>query len=137
MARYWRTKTVSERYRITLRKIGVVIAVFLCVSIAGLADLSPDNVKLTPSSISVQSSPNLPPEVQAVEAQTAPNLFDRDTTTEHTAYDGSQISAVLETPSEIRGIKLYGAAPYSLSVQAEINGAWQAVSGLQNLNLTT
>ena len=137
MARYWKTKAVSECYKITLRKIGVVIAVFLCVSIAGLADLSPDNVKLTPSGISVQSSPNLPPEVQAVEAQTAPHLFDRDTTTEHTAYDSSQISAVLETPSEIRGIKLYGAAPYSLSVQAEINGAWQAVSGLQNLNLTT
>src|SRR6266849_4608035 len=137
MARYWKTDTVSERYRITLGKIGVVIAVFLCVSIAGLADLSPDNIKLTPITIQNQSSPSLPPDVQTLESQTAPAAFDRDTTSEHTAFDGGHLIALLDTPTEVRSIKVYGAAPYTLSVDADVNGAWQAIAGLQNLNLTT
>ena len=96
-----------------------------------------DSVKLIPSVPTVESAATLPPEVKALEAQTASHLFDRNTTTLHTAYDVSQVYAVLAGASDFRAIKIFGAAPYTLSVFAEVNGVFQAVSGLQNLNLTT
>jgi len=116
-----------------------VVAGWLCavVAMAWPATLNTDNIKLTPLVVQNQSSPTLPPEVQTLEAQTAPAAFDRDTTTEHTAYDGGHLIAVLDAPTEVRTIKVYGAAPYSFSVDADASGAWQAIAGLQNLNLAT
>jgi len=63
------------------------------------------------------------PEVQTLEAQTAPAAFDRDSTTEHTAYDGGHLIAMLDARPRVRTIKVYGAAPYSLSVDADASGA--------------
>src|SRR5262245_49649351 len=120
----------------SLRVDRVVVALWLSTVVAVVwpATLSTDNVKLTPITIQNQSSPSLPPEVQTLEAQTAPAAFDRDTTSEHTAFDGGHLVAVLDAPTEIRAVKFYGAAPYSVSVEYDINGAWQALAGLQNLN---
>src|SRR5262245_5101031 len=117
----------------------VVAAVWLSsvLAIAWPAGLTVENLKITPVLIQKESSPQLPPEVQTLEQQSAPAAFDRDTVSEHTAYADGFLVAVLDGPTEVRSIKVYGAAPYSLSVQAEINGAWQAVGGLQNLNLAT
>jgi len=116
----------------------VVAAVWLCtvVAVAWPATLATDNVKLTPLVIQNQASPSLPPEVQSLESQSAPAAFDRDTTSEHTAYDGGHLVAVLDAPTEIRTVKVYGAAPYTLSVDADVGDTWQAVAGLQNLNLS-
>jgi RHS repeat-associated protein len=117
----------------------VVAAVWLSsvLAIAWPAGLTTDTVRITPVLIQKQSAPSLPPEVQTLEAQTAPAAFDRDTVTEHTSFADGSLVAVLDGPTEVRSIKVYGAAPYGLSVQAEVNGAWQPVSGLQNLNLAT
>ena len=116
-----------------------VVAGSLCavVAMAWPATLNNDNIRITPLVIQNQSAPTLPPEVQTLESQTAPAAFDRDTTTEHTAYDGGHLIAVLDAPTEVRTIKVFGAAPYSLSVDADASGAWQAIAGLQNLNLAT
>src|SRR5882672_1823972 len=122
-----------------LRVERVALALWLSsvVVVVWPATLSTDNVKVTPITIQNQSSPSLPPEVQTLESQTAPAAFDRDTTSEHTAFDGGHLVAVLDAPTEIRAIKIYGAAPYSVSVDADANGAWQAIAGLQNINLAT
>src|SRR5262245_2688995 len=118
----------------------VVLALWLSsvMVVVWPATLSTDNVKVTPQSIQNQSAPTLPPEVQTLEGQTAPAAFDRDTTSEHTAYaDGDHLMAILDAPTEIRAIKFYGAAPYSISVDYDLNGEWQALPGLQNVNLAT
>jgi RHS repeat-associated protein len=117
----------------------VVVALWLSTVVVAVwpATLSTDNVKLTPITIQNQSSPSLPPEVQTLESQTAPEAFDRDTTSEHTAYDGGHLIAILDAPTEIRTIKVFGPAPYTMSVDADASGTWSPMAGLQNVNLTT
>jgi len=92
--------------------------------------------KATPFSLTVFSSSSLPPEVQAQEAATAPLLFDRDTTTQHVAFAVSSVQTTFESPQAVTAVKVFGAAPYLLSVQADAGGSFQAIAGLQNLNLT-
>ncbi|MGB5080716.1 MAG: hypothetical protein WBO23_08230, partial [Burkholderiales bacterium] len=96
----------------------------------------PVGSKLTPFSLTVFSSSSLPPEVQAQEAATAPLLFDRDTTTEHVAFAESSVQASFESPQAVRSVKVYGAAPYLLTVKADAGGSFQTIAGLENLNLT-
>lgn len=97
---------------------------------------SVNTVKVPPQTVAVSSDASLPPEVQAMEAQTAAYLFDRDTNTEHTAFAASQFDTALGTARDVQAIGIFGAAPYTLSVQASEQGSWVPVSGLQDLNLT-
>src|SRR5512139_123634 len=127
-----------NRGGVGVRRPGIVLASLVGVALATLAVANPvslDAIKHSPLGVLVESAPALPAEVRALEQQTAPHVFDRDTTTEHTVYDASQITAQLEAATEVRDIKVFGAAPYTVSVQAEVGGSWQAISGLQNLNL--
>src|SRR5262245_25668160 len=105
--------------RVRARCAHILGAAFLCSLVLAAWSATPntDNIKLRPSAVQSQASPRRPPEVQTLESQTAPAAFDRDTTSEHTAYDGGHLIAILETPVEIRAIKVYGAAPYTLSVE--------------------
>ncbi|HLQ24523.1 MAG TPA: SpvB/TcaC N-terminal domain-containing protein, partial [Acidiferrobacterales bacterium] len=96
----------------------------------------PVGSKATPVTLTVFSSPSLPPLVQAQEASTAPFLFDRDTTTQHVVFAVSQVAAAFASPQEVRAIKIFGAAPYLLTVQADAGGVYQTIVGLENLNLT-
>ena len=66
--------------------------------------------KSTPAALTVLSSTSLPPEVQALEAGTAPALFDRDTVTQHVAYAVSTVETTFESAQPVRAIKVYGAA---------------------------
>ncbi|MDH5206382.1 MAG: hypothetical protein OEW36_12040, partial [Hylemonella sp.] len=83
----------------------------------------------------MHSASSLPPEVQALEAQSAALLFDRDTRSEHVAYAEQSIELQLERSSDIQSLKVYGAAPYELSVQAKVADAWSPVAGLDKLRL--
>src|SRR6266571_396274 len=113
---------------------GVVLAVYAAVVPTG--QTLPVGSKVTPFSLTVFSSASLPPEVQAQEAASAPLLFDRDTTTQHVAFAESSVQAVFESAQEVRAIKVFGAAPYLLSVKADAGGSFQTIAGLENLNLT-
>ncbi len=113
---------------------GLVLVVYAAVVPTG--QTFPVGTKVTPFSLTVFSSASLPPEVQAQEASTAPLLFDRDTTTQHVAFAESSVQAVFESAQEVRAIKVYGAAPYLLSVKADAGGSFQTIAGLENLNLT-
>ena len=95
----------------------------------------PGFVKLTPLSVSAQSSQSLPPEVQALEAETATLVFDRNTTTEYVAFDEGHIEAQLAAEADINHIKIFGPARYTLTVKAPHGGSWQTVDGLSNIKL--
>ncbi|HEX9831726.1 MAG TPA: hypothetical protein VGA66_01340, partial [Mycobacterium sp.] len=123
--------------RLLLGTAGVVgLALFVSAATIPTGETLPVGSKTTPHTLTVFSSTSLPPEVQAQEAATAPYLFDRDTNTLHVAYAESQVEASFESAQEVRTIKVYGAAPYLLTVKAESAGAYQTISGLENLNLT-
>jgi len=96
----------------------------------------PVGSKVTPFALTVFSSSSLPPEVQAQEASTAPLLFDRDTNTQHVAFAESSVQAAFESAQEVRAVKVYGAAPYLLTVKADAGGSFQTIAGLENVNLT-
>src|SRR2546427_373869 len=112
----------------------VIVAVYAAVVPTG--QTLPAGSKATPFALTVFSSPSLPPEVQAQEAATAPLLFDRDTTTQHVAFDVSSVQAAFESPQSVSAIKIFGPAPYLLSVKADAGGSFQSIAGLENLNLT-
>ena len=112
-------------------------AAFLAyAAMVSTGDTLPVGSKPTPLTLTVFSFTSLPPEVQALEASTAPLLFDRDTVTQHVAYDVSEVEATFEAVQPVSAIKVYGAAPYLLTVKAESAGALVPVAGLENLNLT-
>src|SRR5437870_2317128 len=111
-----------------------IVAVYAAVVPTG--QTLPAGSKATPFALTVFSSPSLPPEVQAQEAATAPLLFDRDTTTQHVAFDVSSVQAAFESPQSVSAIKIFGPAPYLLSVKADAGGSFQSIAGLENLNLT-
>jgi RHS repeat-associated protein len=121
------------------RRIALALSTIVALGILGAAYAAfiglPGLVRIAPVSIVVHSSNTLPPEVQALEAQTAPNLFDRDTTNGYVAYADDSIDLALDQPREIHAIKVYGPAPYNLTVQALDGGAWTTISGLDNIKL--
>src|SRR3990170_610999 len=110
--------------------------VFVYAAVLPSGQSLPSGSKATPLSLTVFSSSSLPPEVQAQEAATAPLLFDRDTTTQHVAFAESSVQASFEAVQEVRAIKVFGAAPYTLTVKADAGGSFQTIAGLENLNLT-
>src|SRR5262245_39202956 len=93
------------------RKISWVISVTAAMALGGVAYAAYVNVavsvRIAPIAITVASSGSLPPEVQALEAQTASALFDRDTKSLHTAYAAQDVELRLERSSEIQAIKVY------------------------------
>ncbi|MDH5654259.1 MAG: discoidin domain-containing protein, partial [Gammaproteobacteria bacterium] len=93
-------------------------------------------VKLTPLSLGSTPDSSLPAEVQQLESQTVPHLFDRNTTTEYTAYGNSQVTVTLENSQAIQAIKIFGAAPYVLSVEMKKGSYWEGINGLTKLDLT-
>lgn len=117
-------------------RIGVVSVLALLAAAAYATFVTaPGNIRVAPVSIAVHSSSTLPAEAQALEAQTAPFLFDRDTTTVHVAYADQSVDAQLEGPAEIRSIKVFGPAPYDLTVQAQQGNAWNTIAGLDKIKL--
>src|SRR6267142_2863524 len=119
--------------------IGVLAAAALVLVYAAVnptGQTLPVGSKAEPFALTVFSSPGLPPEVQAQEAASAPLLFDRDTTTQHVAFDVSSVQAAFESPQPVAAIKVFGAAPYLLTVKADAGGSFQTIAGLENVNLT-
>src|SRR5688572_24919070 len=99
---------------------GVLAAAALAVvyaSVVPSGQIFPAGSKATPFSLTVFSSSSLPPEVQAQEAASARLLFDRDTATQHVAFAESSVQATFESAHEVRAIKIFGAAPYLLTVK--------------------
>ena len=120
---------------------GVVLAAaalaLVYASVTPHGSTLPDGSKATPFSLTVFSSASLPAEVQQQEAASAPLLFDRDTTTQHVAFAESSVQATFESAQEVRAIKVFGAAPYFLTVKADAGGSFQTIPGLENQNLAT
>lgn len=96
-----------------------------------------DTLRLSPQKIQLTPDTTLPQEIQAQEQAAFRLAFDRDTNTEYTAFGNSQITLQLAQETDISQIKIYDAAPYSMSVQAWVSGSWQVIDGLQSLDLSS
>ncbi|MFZ3090664.1 MAG: SpvB/TcaC N-terminal domain-containing protein [Nitrospirota bacterium] len=103
--------------------LSVLLFLLLFITATVYAFLSPDNIKVTPFSVSSPDS-----------TEDAAVLFDRDTTTVYNSP--SSVVVDLDLQTEVRGIKVFGPAPYSLSVQAEVGGLFSPVNGLQGIDLS-
>jgi hypothetical protein len=110
---------------------------FAAIAAYAVYSTVPGRIQVAPVSLVVHSAGALPAEVRALETATAPLLFDRDTRSAHIAYAEQRIDASLERPTEIRAIKVYGAAPYELTVAALQNGSWTPIPGLTKLSRPT
>ena len=96
-----------------------------------------DSLRLSPVQISVIPESSLPAEVKDLEVQSLALGFDRDTNTEYVAYGQSQLNLTFDTSTEIHHLKVFGAAPYDITVKAKINGQWHDVDGLKDLDLSS
>ncbi len=95
----------------------LTLLLLLVVSIAARATIAYNSVlRLTPLAVTVTPASNLPAQVQALESQTIGQAFDRDTTTSYTAYGVDQIQVTFEGSESIQRLRVYGAAPYQLTV---------------------
>ena len=112
---------------------------FLAISIYAVnaAFTRTDNIRLSPVQVTVTPDSGLPADVKDLEKQTSALAFDRDTSTEYVAYGQSLIELSFDKAHEIHTLKVFGAAPYDISVKALLNGQWQDVDGLYDLDLSS
>lgn len=122
------------------RHIGVValvLAVVLMVWMVQAAVSATGELrKATPARLGIISAATLPLKTQAREVATSRFLFDHDTDTEHVVFDRSLVETRFKTAHTVHRIRVFGPAPYTLSVSAGLAGSWQPVDGLRNLDLT-
>lgn len=120
------------------RRVMASFALFalLYPSLIQAAGLGIDLVRTSPQTIAVNSSSTLPPDVQAMEAATLSQLFDRDTQTEYTAFEGQSVDVTLPEERKVTAMRVYGAAPYQLTVQEPATNGWRDIQGLKGLDLT-
>lgn len=95
-----------------------------------------DDVRITPLSITVTSDTSLPAEVKAQEAATIKHLFDRDTTTEFTAFASNTIHIQLDGAQSVDNFMVFGASTYRLSIRSFNQGSWQTINEWTNVDLT-
>lgn len=100
------------------------------------AGLGIASVRTSPQGWQAQSAASLPADVQAMEAATLNRLFDRDTRTEYTAFDEQSLDIALDGERDVTAIRVFGAAPYVLSVQRQQRGGWKDIQGLKSLDLS-
>ncbi|MBN2753625.1 MAG: hypothetical protein JXR81_02030, partial [Candidatus Goldbacteria bacterium] len=119
---------------------GVII--FLALSATVFAVFSAwrqkDVLRLSPAEISVTTDSGLSAELKTLETKSVSFAFDRDTTTQYTAYGASVITAAFENEQNLNFIKVFGAAPYTMTVAVEKgNNNWVDVSDLINMDLSS
>ena len=114
------------------------LLLLLILSIAARATISFNTIlRLTPLVVTVTPASNLPAQVQALESQTVGQAFDRDTTTFYTAYGVDQIQVTFEGSESIQRLRVYGPAPYQLTVStSDADGNLTPLTSWTNLDLT-
>ncbi|MDO9384542.1 MAG: SpvB/TcaC N-terminal domain-containing protein [Hyphomicrobiaceae bacterium] len=97
----------------------------------------PDSISLPPAGSTVVPDASLPEPVKMLERDTLQYLTDGNTHTAYTAYAQSTIRLTLNTGREVKGIKVFGASPYRLSVKSLRDGQVTSVAGLESVDLST
>ncbi len=70
-------------------------------------------------------------------AERVGNLFDQNIHTDYILPEAAFTDVNLDTAQKISEIRIYGSASYLLTVQEQINGQWQNIPSLNDLNLST
>lgn len=126
----------SLRSKLSLFISGIaVIALLAATAQAILLASGNTRIKLNPQALTLQSSGAQTADERTLEQQTASALFDRDTTTVHTAYGDNLIDIKLEKLTEISDVRFYGAAEFQVQVQSLQGGLWTTIPGLNNIKL--
>jgi hypothetical protein len=89
-----------------------------------------------PETVTVRSDGKLHRLVRQVEARNAPKAFDRDTGSSYTAFGPSTMTVTFAEAKNVTGLRVYGKAPYQLTVQAVEGGSTQVVAGLESVDLS-
>lgn len=77
-----------------------------------------DLVRLAPAGVSLSADSALPDAVRRLEQDRIADAFDRDTTTSYAAYGRSTLHVDLGGKRRVGAVRVFGAAPYRLSVKA-------------------
>jgi hypothetical protein len=75
-------------------------------------------------------------ELQDQQVQAAAYLFDRDINTASSSVYPAQIVAPFGDLQTVNSVRIYGAAPFLLNIQAKQNDTWVPVNGLEGINLS-
>src|SRR5574341_1501326 len=123
--------------RSAMKKVGVKIlsaaivagaAVFAAFAVSGSLT-SPEVVKLNPASLSEESSGAW------VEDASAWSVLDRDTATAYAPAAFTRLLVTLPADTDIKTLKIYGAAAFDLKVYEGTSGSWKLIPGLDNISL--
>lgn len=100
------------------------------------AALSGDGqVRLISQDISIQSDQSLPKQIQQEESDTLHLLTNRSTEDVFTAYGPATIYFKFAQPKEISRLKLFGPAPYRVTLQYKDGDTWHDVNGVIDVNM--
>jgi len=75
-------------------------------------------------------------ELQDQQVQAAAYLFDRDLNTAYSSAYPAQIVAPFGDLQTFNSLRIYGAAPFLLNIQAKQNDTWVPVKGLESIDLS-
>jgi RHS repeat-associated protein len=135
---FWMDVSMAKAQRVNqwIGKTAIVsIVIALCAASAHAIWPGAESIKIAPLTLVLESS-GLKGDALVSETQAARQLFDRSTTTAYAPQATREIIATLEGKNTIHAIKIFGAAPYRLSVDADQSGAWSSLAGLQNIDLS-
>jgi hypothetical protein len=91
---------------------------------------------MVPYPIFMMPESSLAVELQDQQVQAAAYLFDRDLNTAYSSVYPAQIVAPFGDLQTVNSVRIYGAAPFLLNVQAKQNDTWVPVKGLEGINLS-
>ena len=122
------------------KKLKFGSALFLTAAFIALVTVASldgtDAIRITPTSITVTSDSGLPAEVKAQEAASVKNLFDRDTTTDFTAFAANSVHIQLDGSQTIDNLKVFGSSSYKISVRSYSQNTWNNVTEWTNVDLS-
>ncbi len=94
---------------------------------------TPDNqyesVEMLPYPIFMIPDPSQATDLQDQQVQAAAYLFDRDLNTSYSSAYPAQIVAPFGNLETVNSLRIYGAAPFLLNIQAKQNDTWVPVKG--------
>jgi hypothetical protein len=105
-------------------------------ALAATSDNQYDSVEMVPYPIFMLPESSLAVELQDQQVQAAASLFDRDLNTAYSSIYPAQIVAPFGDLQTFKSLRIYGAAPFLLNIQAKQNDTWVPVNGLEGINLS-
>jgi hypothetical protein len=105
-------------------------------ALAATPDNQYESVEMVAYPIFMLPESSLAVDLQDQQVQAAAYLFDRDLNTAYSSIYPAQIVAPFGDLQTFNSLRIYGAAPFLLNIQAKQNDTWVPVKGLEGINLS-